>query len=631
MSIDIHEEPWLRNALGSLLVDEPPMSPVAVVDDVRRGETARIVVRRRRTAALAVAAVLALVAVPAGYLLRAEPHAATPPASSTSATSGDTAEVLRQRATPALATLGWTVVGQREPAINGGTVGTELDLDVARTTDVASAGTDGVKTTSVQILSYQSLTGPGRYLALCTASSCPSSALVLPSTTSCQGQPNCYTDEGAYLDSVDLTRYGSLVLDRSYESGVLIEVLVGRDPSFPAPAKTEGPISFLTPTGARSLLGALGNPYTDAPVPSQSPRPIPSPTSDGFVPVADWEAGVLSAFSGGITTVFQHADVTSAKLVVSGREAQGDGGRLVQTSVDDGSAAAAQLASPPCGIDDPTCRVLLPWGRVTTSQGPAWISVVDVSFTDPTHTTRVASVVRGDTLVMVTSDSREVSTDFVYGASGAPGLSPDIILERALAIPLPESMRAAAGRPMAMPPGVASGTGGSASASTTQGTGGPQTAHDRAFAESVPCARDQVNVTYGGADGATGLSIYTFSVHSVSQKPCGLVGRATITIPGLALRHAAGSGSFAGSDPAVVTVFLLQPGATAEFSATKWRCDYGTGVRASTFDIRINSATVRTSLPFDGMTQCTGGPAADPGNVLTVYGWREAPQGLVWG
>jgi hypothetical protein len=94
MSIDIHEEPWLREALDGLVSGEPTMT-AALVDDVRRGETARTALRRRRLATVAVAAVLALVAVPAAFLLRAQPHAATPPASSTSATPSSAAETLR--------------------------------------------------------------------------------------------------------------------------------------------------------------------------------------------------------------------------------------------------------------------------------------------------------------------------------------------------------------------------------------------------------------------------------------------------------------------------------------------------------------------------------------------------------
>jgi hypothetical protein len=601
MSIDIHEEPWLREALGSLLVDEPTMSPAAVVDDVRRGETVRITVRRRRTAALAVAAVLALVAVPAGFVLRAEPQAATPPASSTSATPGSTAEVLRQRAARALATRGWTVVAQREPAINDGTVGTELDLDVARTAEVASAGTDGVKTTSVQILSYHSSTGPGHYLAQCTASSCPSSALVLPSTTNCQGLLKCYTDEGAYLDSVDLTWYGSLVLDRRYESGVLIEVLIGRDPSFPAPAKSVGPISFLTPAEARSLLESLGNPYTDTPVPSQSPRPIPSPTSDGFVPDADWESGVLAAFSGGITTVFQHADLTAATLSVSGREAEGDGGTFVLVSVDQGSTAAAQLASPPCGIDDPTCRVLLPWGKVTTLQGPAWISVVDVSYTDPVHRTRVASVVRGDTTVMVGSDSREVSTDFTYGASTAPGLSPDIIVERALAIPVPESMRAAVGKPMSTPPDAAVPSG-SASASS-----------DVVRPASAPaCTRQQVSVAQAFVDGVTQERAIGVNVTIVGSKPCSLVGQPNVAAEKagtpLALRYVIGDFPGWPAQPADNTPpGVLLPGEQASFIVAKTACDVRDAVLATTLRIRFagQSADVVLPLRTASLAQCS--------------------------
>ena len=84
--IDPHEEPWLRDALGSLLVHEPPMAPAAVVDDVRRGAHALAVVKRRRVVSLALAATVLAVAVPVGLVLRPATDASTPPAATHSPT-----------------------------------------------------------------------------------------------------------------------------------------------------------------------------------------------------------------------------------------------------------------------------------------------------------------------------------------------------------------------------------------------------------------------------------------------------------------------------------------------------------------------------------------------------------------
>lgn len=464
MSIDVHEEPWLRDALATLVATEPAMAST-VVDDVRRGEAARAVVRRQRIAVVAVAAVLALVAVPAGLLLRAQPHAAAPPASSVSATPGSAADALRQRATVWLATAGWTVVSAIEPSITDGSGRTEIDLGVARSSDVAAGGTES---TMLRLVSYPHGSAPGHYLATCTNESCPEAQQV-PTTTSCLGRPDCYVEAGAYPRAVGGSlEWGSLVLDRRYESGVLVEIAAQTDYRVPSPA-TGTPVAFLSLAEAQRLLTTIGDPYATAPVPSRSPQPVPSATSDGFVADDQWEVAVVSAYAGGLTTILQHPDLTAATLTLAGREVDGEVGRLVQTQVQQGAAAAAQLASPPCLPDDPRCVVLLPWGRVTTAQGPAWLNVVDISFDQPAHRTRVATVVRGDTLLTVTSDSREVSVDFAYGASTAPGLAPDIIVARALAMPLPESMRSAAGRPMATPPGAAAATGGSASASSDPG------------------------------------------------------------------------------------------------------------------------------------------------------------------
>jgi hypothetical protein len=206
--------------------------------------------------------------------------------------------------------------------------------------------------------------------------------------------------------------------------------------------------------------------------------------------------------------------------------------------------------------------VLLPWGRLTTLQGPAWISVVDVSYTDPVHRMRVASVVRGDTTVMVSSDSRAVSTDFVYGPSTAPGLSPDIIIERALAIPLPESMRSAVGRPMATPPDSSSDHGGSASASADPGV------------TTLPvCMVSSLYTTVGPATGvAAGQQAFALHLSNNGGQDCQLPGALSIglTASDTADVTPVGGGRQPGSGAAAP--LRLAPGARAVVTVSAQRC-----------------------------------------------------------
>lgn len=68
-----HEEPWLHDALDSLLAGEPASSPVAVVDDVRRGRVARAAVMRRSAVTLGAAAVVVAIAVPLALVAGARP------------------------------------------------------------------------------------------------------------------------------------------------------------------------------------------------------------------------------------------------------------------------------------------------------------------------------------------------------------------------------------------------------------------------------------------------------------------------------------------------------------------------------------------------------------------------------
>ena len=275
---ETHDEPRLRDALGSLLVDEPPMSPVAVVDDVRRGAVAVAVVKRRRTVMFAVAAAILAVAVPAGLALRATPNASvTPPATSQSPTPGTTFTPPSLDA--ALVHTGWQVVGQPQ------------SLNSTPSWAYLLQPSDGTAVESANVMVFAALqSGPGPYLASCTKVTCPGDrrTTIADGITADVGYEETSTVAGDGL----IVPKGSLIVDRVYGSGTVVEVVVTPPWKNVRDARTAvTATSVLTLEQSWAILHVIGDPF--------SPHASPSSTSGvHFVPNADWPAAVPAALPG---------------------------------------------------------------------------------------------------------------------------------------------------------------------------------------------------------------------------------------------------------------------------------------------------------------------------------------------
>ncbi|HSN06980.1 MAG TPA: DUF4232 domain-containing protein [Candidatus Angelobacter sp.] len=245
MTLDPHEETWLHAGLESLLTAEPPML-VPVGDDVRRGALALAAARRRRTAALSVAALVLAVGVPSALMLRTAPTGSEPSggvASGTTAQPGPTPS-----ATTVVGVLegaGWTVLssGTGDPQATGA-VGVQMLYELRRPTGVAS----------VVVTVYEAGQATADVLASCTASTC-SPAYV---GTSLVGPGGFRDDSRLVTQGPDLPA-GSLVVDRIFDSGTTVEVGVGLVKPFPGAPTTPG--LALTPDEVLALLAVVGDPY----------------------------------------------------------------------------------------------------------------------------------------------------------------------------------------------------------------------------------------------------------------------------------------------------------------------------------------------------------------------------------
>ena len=349
--IDPHEEPWLRDALRSLLVDEPPMPPAAVVDDVRRGALAVAVVKRRRTATLAVAAAVLAVAVPVGLLLRAAPNASAPPA--TSITSAPKVTGVSQqwldRISPAVtaSTAGWVVDWPASTVT--GSVADGLTLDLTLVPATVTGGSRSVvtlptppypQTATVRLELLPAGKSPGAALASCPAATCPRD---LPDR-----KFPTYLDVVAKAGNGTAFPAGTAIVDRSYDAGRFVE-LVSLPPVSTGSGASDAPAGAVLPYPfAGAFLDAIGEPMSAT---SPSPTPSASPgTSHGvrFVPDDRWETAVVATFPMSFTPT-AHPVLGSSTYTLAGRvvdNAVGSSGRVdLQLEGQDG---VGPLAFGPC-------------------------------------------------------------------------------------------------------------------------------------------------------------------------------------------------------------------------------------------------------------------------------------------
>ena len=616
---DLHDEPWLHDALGSLLLDEPSLAPTAVVDDVRRGATALTVLRRRRAATVAIAATILAVAVPVGLLVRSASAPTVPPPAASATPSSLGAADVKARLEPVLERFGWTITGSNEPTVpdSSGQIYTVMFVQ-----PLSAAGDDTVPGSSITVVTYPQKTAPGLYLAGCTQTLCPGG--VAMTLRDCAVGFDCWSESVAYPGANgDLLQWGSLVIDREYGSGSLVELVVGADDTTPT-VSTSGPKPILSIGQARVLLDALGNPV------AATPNPSTTTSSDGveFLPDPQWESAVVAAFPLPLTPIV-HPDLTSQVYVVSGR--------LVRTPVATsarvrlqfgGQDAVAPRVTAPCDVDARSstshCSVETPWSRLPGNGPAAYVSVIDVTTTTGTssYEVRSALLARGETLLSVDADSRDVDAAGNWLGSTAPGLTPEELVALVESLPLPESARLAAERPVPGPTDAVASDRASAAASAAASAQA-----DAAEAVRNPCASVDVALSLAFVDGIAGERAIGLVARNTSSKSCGLYGSPTVVLTSasgpLALQYVAGD--YPGW-PAVASgrAVLLAPGAEAHAIIAKPACSGAAVATATSISVQLPRDSSAAAFAVRGVAAPVQCPADEaPSNVVHVSAFES--------
>lgn len=255
------DESWLRSELHGLLVDEPAMTPAAVTDDVRRGQARLRTVRRRRTAAIAVAALLVAVAIPVGLLVRPGAQSQVGPSSGSDVPDvpGVSSQWLESISPALAAQVGWVVDWPDSTVYGDVASGLQLDLTIVPGQQVASdpprfAVPSGPYPQTASLRLWFAPTGkaPGAALAECPADRCPRD---LPDR-----RFPTYLDQSATAGNGTSLAAGTLIVDRSYDSGRFVELVsvpASMTPSSPSDQISQNVLSYGL---AAPFLDAIGAP-----------------------------------------------------------------------------------------------------------------------------------------------------------------------------------------------------------------------------------------------------------------------------------------------------------------------------------------------------------------------------------
>jgi hypothetical protein len=434
MSIDIHEEPWLREALAGLVTHEPPMD-TSIVSDVRRGEQARVVVRRRRTSFVAIAVVLAVVAVPLSLLLRSgstvTPGVPTP-----------TATGLPTDLPTTIAGLGWSITDTRTSAVVSG----ETDYSLRRTD---GSGT----TTHLWLVVARDASGPGHYLAQCTHQTCDvghagGTGPIMGADRNDHG----HDELGAHPRTLDPPGFGSLILDWSYRSGTVVEAVSLPATTTQSAVPQVGPPSpALSLADLRTILTSVGDPFALPPVATLANHtPVYVPDSQwaqavsnaipGSADVTVTDPGSFEGWKTGVVRMRLQRGGTTTSVVVS----------LARVSQCLGTCAGSAISTnPPCPVSGSSCTVLRPWTVAPADGADRRLGVIEQTLTGSeatrgytgTYVLRTGVQLFGPAQLSVESDSREPGATGQWLGSSAPGLTADELLTLARDLPLPESWR----------------------------------------------------------------------------------------------------------------------------------------------------------------------------------------------
>jgi hypothetical protein len=187
-----------------------------------------------------------------------------------------------------------------------------------------------------------------------------------------------------------------------------------------------------------------------------SPLASPSSTSGvHFVRNADWPAAVTAALPGTATALDGASVSPDGTVAVVNLDLVRDGVRTyVRVRLDSPTAGSVSplengpCVSTPLGAD---CRVTQPWTTTTVDGSTVETSVQEVSYAANfvgshyagAYSVRTLVQVQGQTMLTITSDSRDTDSSGQWASSTAPGLSTEELVSLARTIPFPYAFQGA--------------------------------------------------------------------------------------------------------------------------------------------------------------------------------------------
>lgn len=289
--------------------------------------------------------------------------------------------------------------------------------------------------------------GAGPYLASCTDVTCPGdrTMVIADGVTATSG----YRETSAVAGDGLLVPKGSLIVDRAYGTGTLVEVVV----TSPTNGARELHMSLdvksvLTLEQTRAIVALVGDPF--------SPSASPSSTSGvHFVPNADWPAAVTAALPGTATALDGASVSPDGTVAVVNMDLVRDGvGTFVRVRLDSPTTGSVSpLENGPCYLTSmgTECRVTQPWTTTTVDGATVETSVQEVSYPENTAGSRYAGAysvrtlvqVQGQTMLTITSDSRDTDSSGQWASSTAPALSTEELVDLARTMPFPYAFQPA--------------------------------------------------------------------------------------------------------------------------------------------------------------------------------------------
>lgn len=602
----------VRVALGSLLVGEPPTT-WAIGDDVTRGRAAQ---RRRRTRAGAAAGLVAAAVLVLGVIgpLRPTPSSVQPagPPTNSSVPRGLLEQVEKAIVDTSLARVDWSASTVRGSAAEGVT----LELALVRATLAEIDGEwvalpleEGRLESRVTMTFAPSTPGPGSVLGACTPTTCEPEGPGM----SFEDSPTlgAHVDEASYALAGGPAPADTIVLDRAYRAGTLIEVVsqpyvrIAPGPTPSAESQAGLRRWILSASTIRSVLDGIGDPYAAGGALAVAPSPTPSgePSAGSINPRVD----------AALATMGWKVEGASSQIVIADGRTEAD--YLLRASAEPARTAALVIVSYPART--PPGDMLARCTEVTCP-GRAVGFTATGGFVEDGRFVGQASFAAQGSLIL---DRAYGTGSLVEIVVGPPAYASDsaVPVKPMPALTVEEARRLldVIGNPSGMPQPSRSTT------PTGNASGVPT-------APTTDCTAQRTTLTPVFVDAATGEHAVAIVVTNPAGEPCRLAGRPEVRLVAggtpLDLTYVASQNPYGIPFTEPDAPFALEPGAEATFVISKFRCDSGVTATATEAQVSFPGSGSPIAVPlagFVGLEQCTivadtGGRAEDPANNLYV-------------